>query len=175
MCFCLDHPGFESPSSSPETDLDSRLSRIHSVYSGYEVGDDVTLVEVGDGRVVKLRLKSLSEETCEVTLGGSGHVHVGMTSTRVVPRNRVFGGFPCVTLMPSFPLRLLKTIIAGKERRDLGMWPEKVAPENINFAVNGARVDEETGIRSMSQWAEKGEDVRVVVGSKRIPWGRRVE
>jgi hypothetical protein len=49
MVFCLDHPGFTPLAPS----LRERLSLIRGVYDGYAVGDDVTLVEPEDGRVVR--------------------------------------------------------------------------------------------------------------------------
>ena len=120
-----------------------------------------------------MRLTGLEAHTCSVSIGASHHVHAGRTSTRVVLKDFVFGGFPCITLMPSFPLRMLGRTIAGMDRADLGIWPEKVAPEDVGFTVNGRSVDEETGLRSMCRWAAAGDDVRVVVAGEGIPWVAR--
>ena len=123
-----------------------------------------------DERIVKMEVISVQRDTVTVGLAGFGLVHSGRTSTRTVPKSKIFGGFPCTTFVPSMPIRLLKKIIAGKDQGDLGLWPEKVSPGKISFELNGRVIqDEEVGIGTLSRWGARGK-LEVRVGRERVPF-----
>ena len=165
--FALDHPAF---GSSPDS-LWERLSALHAAYSGFTEDDFVVLVEPEEDRVVKMQLiEFLGEEQCRVALGNPGSLaHFGSRSERVVPKDSLFGGFPCTVLLPSTPVRLLKNEIAGSTREDLGMWPARLEATDVSFLCDGEPVDDEVGLGRLMAWAESY-DVRVCIGDERVPF-----
>ncbi|GMH76447.1 hypothetical protein TrST_g1978 [Triparma strigata] len=171
VIFALNHPSFNIDQARPSSiSVEVRLQHLNQVYSTYKVGDNVWLVEPEDERIVKMEMISVQRDTVTVGLAGFGLVHSGRTSTRTVPKSKIFGGFPCTTFVPSMPIRLLKKIIAGKDQGDLGLWPEKVSPGKISFELNGRVIqDEEVGIGTLSRWGARGK-LEVRVGRERVPF-----
>jgi hypothetical protein len=164
--FALDHPAF---GSSPDS-LWERLSALHAAYSGFAEGDFVVLVEPEEDRVVKMQLVEIAAEECKVVLGNPGGLATfGSRSERVVPKDSLFGGFPCTALLPSTPVRLLKHEIAGSTRQDLGMWPAPLEAADVSFLCNGEPVDDEVGLGRLVAWAASDE-VHVCIGDERVPW-----
>jgi hypothetical protein len=99
-------------------------------------------------------------------------VHFLSRSERVVPRASIFGGFPCTTLLPSTPGRILKREIAGATRADLRMWPEPLEAEDVSFLVGGKPYGEDdVGLGRLMAWAHSGEygAVHICVGNERVP------
>ena len=176
---CLDHPKFQAQDSldhsSQPRPIEEILRPIAKAYGTPRVGDKVFIVEPEEDRIVKLELEEIKEETYIVTFKSGYWLHAGVVSRREMPKWSVFSGFPCVALLPSTPIRLLKKEIGGTLYQDRGLWPEAVDPRDICIECNGTVLDEELGVGSLMRLStDARNDVFVVLGgSQRVRWAGR--
>eukprot|EP00979_Chaetoceros_neogracilis_P015204 scaffold5523_cov127-Chaetoceros_neogracile.AAC.2 len=97
-------------------------------------------------------------------------------SLREVPKESILSGFPCVTVVPSVPLRLLKLAIAGRSLNAKGIWPDPLPPDDVRVELIGISIeDEEIEVwRIMEIVKTSGANVEVCLGrgcsETRIPW-----
>ena len=111
-----------------------------------------------------MMLVEKKKDTCVVSLSASSrnYIHSGLVSTSKA-------------IVPSTPIRVLKTMISGASRDDRGMWPDPVSGEEINFFCNGQILDEEIGVGTLMKISKRDDNnVVVVMGSGRgrvkVPW-----
>ena len=176
LVIALDHPAFATSQKCLQLSLEEKLETINEIYGEPKEGNMVTLVEAEDDRIVEMFCLQVRTKTVVVGLQASDWRLAGKTSVREVPKEAVFLGFPCIAVVPSMPLRLLKLKIAGGSSHARGMWPEYLNPSEVRVEVNGEPItDEEYGVgKIMELVLSPRANVDLCVGygwnEMRIPW-----
>lgn len=143
-------------------------------------GNIVTLVEPEEEQIVQMMCVEVKAETMVLGLESRGWRLAEEISLRIslreVPKESILSGFPCVTVVPSVPLRLLKLAIAGRSLNAKGIWPDPLPPDDVRVELIGISIeDEEIEVwRIMEIVKTSGANVEVYLGrgcsETRIPW-----
>ena len=172
----LDHPAFGAKQDS-QLSLEDQLQKISDTYGDPKEGALVTVIEPEDDRMIEMSCLEVKDSTVLVGLESYDWRLAGKMSIREVSKKSIFAGFPCIAVLPSFPLRLLKLAIAGRCAGTKGMWPEPLRLDEICVQVDGIPIeDEEFGVGQIMKLVNQKPRARVEVclgrGRRRtgIPW-----